>query len=122
MRKPDKKILVVEDVESMLYVYGELLGEEGFKTILAKNVPEAMARLDQDVGLVITDFDMPGADGLELAQTVKSKWRVPILLVTALHVPDTPFVDAVIFKPFSAADLCATVRRLMKLPLMRTAA
>ncbi len=122
MRKPDKKILVVEDVEPLLHMYGQLLGEEGFKTVLAMNVPEALARLDQDVGLVITDFDMPGADGIELEQTVKSKWRVPILLVTALHVPDTPFVDAVIFKPFSAADLCATVKRLMKLPMLRSAA
>ena len=68
--------------------------------------------------LVITDFLMPGMDGLELARLIKERARhTPVVLVTAhwerlsqLQQARLRHVDAVLEKPFSLEELNEVLR------------
>jgi CheY-like chemotaxis protein len=111
--KGPKKILVVEDHPAVLHLYVRLLTQQGYEVTQAVDVSDALHKLDRGYHLILTDYDMPGADGLELAKIAKSLLHIPILLVTAVHVPETPNVDAVIFKPFEGKDLTDTIGYLL---------
>jgi len=69
--------------------------------------------------VLVTDFDMPGIDGVELAQTVKALYpETRILMITGStdYVEDVaciPQIDAVIAKPFSLDELTRTVDALL---------
>ncbi|MDD2806801.1 MAG: ATP-binding protein [Elusimicrobiales bacterium] len=67
-----KKVLIVDDDESLLKVCARALGLEGFEVILAKDGQEAAKLLeDHEFGVIFTDLTMPGMDGRELLRHVR---------------------------------------------------
>lgn len=98
-------VLVVDDDPSVLEVIVGMLEELGCEVISAKDGPEALAQLDRDtrIEVLITDINMPGMDGHELAYLAKR--RKPDLKVLQLSGRERR-KDAypMIRKPFSIED------------------
>jgi len=83
-----KKILVVDDNEMLCRLSCDILRGEGYHAVPATNVTEALEAFEQqDFDLVVTDFLMPGMQGLDLAREIRAKnSRFPIIVMTA-HEP-----------------------------------
>jgi CheY-like chemotaxis protein len=66
--------------------------------------------------MVATDRKMPGMTGEEFAKAIKVQWpQLPVLMLTGFPPPQRPAaVDAILLKPFSTAELRATVNRLIQ--------
>lgn len=79
-----KRILVVDDQESMRSMLSDLLDMMGHLTFTASGGPEALEKLrEQSIDLVITDLNMPEMDGMELTKRIKSASpRLPVIVIT----------------------------------------
>jgi len=80
-----KKILVVDDEESIHLLYREELEAEGYKVYSAMNGEEALKKVDTvQPDLVVLDVKMPGMDGIEVLARIKKKHSsLPVILHTA---------------------------------------
>ena len=79
-----EKILIVEDEENARSGLAELISAWGYRTETARDGLDAMDKLLSFVpGVVVTDYDMPRMDGLELLERVVSDGRdVPVVFLT----------------------------------------
>jgi DNA-binding NtrC family response regulator len=84
MTPPSEKILVVDDEANMLALCESVLRKEGYVVVCAASAEETLALLETDsVDLLIADLRLPGMDGLELVQRVKTHQPgLPYLLLT----------------------------------------
>lgn len=112
----DLKILAVDDSPAMRRIIINTLRRAGFEDVTeAIDGKDALAKLSKsEFNLVITDWNMPEADGLEFVSSLrKSKklCRIPILMVTARSVKEdileamTAGVNNYIVKPFTPQRL-----------------
>jgi signal transduction histidine kinase/DNA-binding response OmpR family regulator len=85
-------VLVVDDDEKNLKAVAALLSELPCRLVLARSGLEALRILmRQDVAVILLDVQMPGMDGLELAELVRSRvrsQRTPIIFLTAFTRTD----------------------------------
>jgi two-component system response regulator RegX3 len=78
------KILIVEDEASFSEALEFLLGKEGFTVVLADNGADAIRKFDQGgIDLVLLDLMLPEVSGTEVCRQIRSKSRVPIIMLTA---------------------------------------
>jgi two-component system chemotaxis response regulator CheY len=112
----DMKILVVDDFSTMRRIIRNLLQELGYHDITeADDGVTAMPLLiSQDFDFLVTDWNMPGMDGLTLLRKVRSNdklSKIPVLMVTAeakrdqIVVAANAGVNGYIVKPFTAETL-----------------
>jgi DNA-binding response OmpR family regulator len=112
-----KRILLVDDEQSIRDAYAMLLGTDDHQVIPAADASQALDlfRAGQ-FDLVITDFEMPGMKGNELAVKIKSLSPFQRLLMITAHPkqPDslTNPVDHVLNKPFTFEDLRAAIAKV----------
>src|SRR4051794_38104836 len=105
------RFLVVDDSATMRRIVQNALQRIGYiDAIEAADGYEALAKFDSTIGFIITDWDMPMMNGLELARAVRAMSfgeNVPILIVTkrGAHEDFAAAVDAgvsnYILKPFA---------------------
>ena len=114
------KILVAEDEPLIRMDLVEALAEDGFDVLEASDGSEALRLIDNPdhVVLVVTDVNMPGVDGIDVAVRARERHpKIPVLFVSArpdlLSLPRTPRPFSHITKPFKMADLIAKVRALL---------
>jgi CheY-like chemotaxis protein len=115
-------VLIVED-ELLLRINAvELITEAGFDVVEAGNADEAIAILEgrPDIHIVFTDIQMPGSmDGLKLARFIRGRWPPIKLVVTSGQVTirdgDLPERGVFIGKPYTSAEISATLRDLASL-------
>lgn len=70
----DKKILLVDDEEGLRKVLGIVLSDAGYQVQTAESGENALDILKEfDPPIVLTDIKMPGMDGIELLQRIKSE-------------------------------------------------
>jgi CheY-like chemotaxis protein len=83
-------VLVVEDEPLTLMGAVDLVEEEGFEAISARNADDAIIILENrdDVSVIFTDINMPGSmDGLKLAHAVRDRWPpIDIIVTSALDL------------------------------------
>lgn len=82
-----KKILLVDDEESIQLLYQEEFEDEGYAVISALNGEEALSKFrDEAPDLVILDIQMPGMNGIEVLRQMKMiDATVPVILSSAYH-------------------------------------
>ncbi|MEO7223855.1 MAG: response regulator [Devosia sp.] len=113
------KVLVVEDEPIIRLGMVSSLEDAGYSVIEASNADEAIMWLakDSEVGVVVTDVDMPGSmDGIKLAHYVRRRWPPIQLLVISGKVGVKPgeLPDGARFmsKPFQDPQLILTIDTL----------
>ena len=115
-----KKILVVEDEESLRLFYEEELSAEGYEIVTASNGKEAIRQLQEErPDLVILDIVMPVMDGIETLGRILGKERkIPIVLNTSYPGYREDFMswaaDAYISKSSDLTELKKKVRDLLE--------
>src|SRR2546430_16543916 len=82
------KILTVDDFSTMRRIVRNMLRQLGYSNIIeAEDGSEAFTRLQMEkVDFVISDWNMPNMDGLELLKAIRADQAlqaIPVLLVTA---------------------------------------
>jgi len=114
-----KKILVVDDEESIRELYRAELADEGYDVELAEDGQQALRRLESGrPDLVTLDVKMPGIDGIETLRRIREKdATIPVVLVTAFGEFKQDFntwaSDAYIVKSHDPTELKETVRKLL---------
>jgi len=118
------RVLVVDDDERALSLICQLLRASGFETVAASSGEAAWNEFtirqgldDEQISVILTDLDMPGITGTELARRVKqSEPDLPVILLTGVRGaeaslgPDGQYLDAVIYKPFNVNNLIEALR------------
>ncbi len=110
-----KKILVVDDAEAILDVVRLILEGEGYDVQTSLN-GSCFKQMKTDLPhLILLDVLLPGEDGREICQRLKSNEQtkhIPVILFSA-HVrgEGTHGADAFLTKPFHIKRLVETVRR-----------
>jgi two-component system, NtrC family, response regulator GlrR len=67
-------ILIVDDVEPILYVFERYLQKEGYRVLTAMDGAEGLAKWEASrPDLVISDIRMPGMDGFAMADAIRSR-------------------------------------------------
>lgn len=112
-----KRILVVDDEESIHFLYREELEEEGYDVHSAMSGEEGLKAFDSYLpDLVILDINMPGMDGIEVLRQMKQKRPdVPVILSSAYPEYKQDLAswasDDYIVKSFNIDELKSSVRR-----------
>jgi PAS domain S-box-containing protein len=104
------RILAVEDEPEVLDVIRAMLVATGHTVVTAASGREALALFEREpVDLVVTDLGMPGMTGLALAEEIKSRRPVPVVLLTGwadeLDDAHRRFVDVLLAKPVTRERL-----------------
>ena len=110
------KILVVDDFSTMRRIIKNLLKDLGFSNIQeADDGSTALPMLQQgDFDFVVTDWNMPGMQGIDLLRAIRADDKLkhlPVLMVTAeakkeqIVAAAQAGVNGYVVKPFTAATL-----------------
>jgi DNA-binding response OmpR family regulator len=115
------KILVVDDEPTIREIVVSYLERDGFKTLEAADGNRARELLEADPpDLVVLDVMLPGTDGLELCRWIRSRSRLPVIMLTARGEESDRIVglelgaDDYVTKPFSPRELAARVRTVLR--------
>jgi len=110
-----KRVLVVDDEMPARDLLTNLLGRLGHTAEAASSAVEALSKIERaEFDLILTDFNMPGMKGDELAHEIKKrKQEMPVVLVTASPPENlSQDIDRVLLKPFSVQELIETIASL----------
>jgi len=119
-----KRILIVDDEPAIRDMIAFALRKAEYEPVHASDAREALAQIaDRAPDLILLDWMLPGTSGLELAR----RWRregitrdVPIIMLTARGEENDRVsgldagVDDYMVKPFSARELMARIRAVMR--------
>lgn len=118
-----KKILIVEDEESLLKLESILLTSKGFEVNGAPNGVAALESIRQDPpDLVLLDIMLPEMDGFEVCRRIKEDpetRHIPVIMLTAkksredMSRGEKVGADWYITKPFKSAMVIETIQRFL---------
>jgi len=111
-------VLVVDDNEAIRELLEILLCRDGYRVLSASDGPKALrlARATPGIDLLLSDLDMPGMRGDELARhfvRVHPTARVAFVSSDGGPPEDTPDAEF-LAKPFTAGELRSTVHRALR--------
>lgn len=116
-----KTILVIDDEPKIVEICRDYLTASGFAVTTANDGPKglALARKERP-DLIVLDLMLPGMDGLDVCRALRREGNVPIIMLTARVEESDKLVglelgaDDYITKPFSARELVARVRTVLR--------
>lgn len=116
-----RRVLVVDDEESVRELIELYLSKEGFEVVHAREGKEALrVNGEKHPDLIILDLMLPGMDGREVCRQIRSTSRVPIIMLTARAEEVDRIVglelgaDDYVVKPFSPRELVARVKAVLR--------
>jgi CheY-like chemotaxis protein len=117
-----KKVLIVDDEQFLRKFVAEFLEVEGYECYEAENGNSAIDILkNNSFDLVITDYTMPGINGIQLIEEIKKTWpHLPVILSSGnidleleknyKHLK----IDGMLIKPYDIEDAVAVVNNVVK--------
>ncbi|BDG10046.1 sigma-54-dependent transcriptional regulator [Anaeromyxobacter paludicola] len=119
------RVLLVDDEPGVLFALESLLTSRGDAPVVARSGEEALASLD-GVDAVVSDFAMPGMNGLELLRAIRERDpALPVILLTA-HGSERIAVQAIrsgayeyVTKPFDIDELSTVLDRALEARALR---
>ena len=115
------RLLLVEDDRDIRSLLVDFLGGEGYDVeAVASGALMHRALMRGMPDLVILDIMLPGEDGLSICRRLRTRSRVPILMLTAKHDDIDRIVgleigaDDYLGKPFNPRELLARIRALLR--------
>ena len=116
-RRKAAPILVVDDDSAIRDSERQILADNGFRVVEARDGAEALRAIDvEQPALILLDVQMPGIDGPTFARELRTRLRrVPLVILTGVPDPkreaDRCNAEAFLRKPFDADELVRVVRR-----------
>jgi len=117
-------VLVVDDYQDALQVWGLYLRSAGFDVLTAADGPDALAQAGaHHPDLVVLDLELPGLSGLQVARQLREQpetREIPLIAATGysyakqIEEARAAGFDAVLVKPCNPAQLVAEIRRLLQ--------
>ncbi len=117
-----KRILVLEDEENLCRLYQQVLTEEGFAVVIAKDRNTALNLLERyPCDLAVVDIKLGTENGLDCIQEMlQRKKDLRIIIHSAYAVYKQDFsswsADAYLLKSSDIDELVQTIHRLLKAP------
>ncbi|MCR8634753.1 response regulator transcription factor [Paenibacillus radicis (ex Xue et al. 2023)] len=115
------KIMIVDDEPKILRFIAANLKSLGHETLTCSNGPEALEAIDGfDPDLLLLDIMMPGMDGFQALQRLRSFSNVPVIILTARSDSSDKVqglnlgADDYLTKPFSLDELFARVNAVLR--------
>ncbi|HKQ82446.1 MAG TPA: response regulator transcription factor [Steroidobacteraceae bacterium] len=115
------KILSADDDKDLLALIAFTLSQAGYLVVKASDGATAIRLFDAEApDLVILDINMPGASGFQVCEAVRSKSRVPVMMLTVRGEEEDLVkalelgADDYLTKPFSPRTLLARVKALLR--------
>lgn len=114
------EILIIDDDADIRLTISILLTKEGYNVIETANGNEGIKKLTPSTKLVILDVMMPGKNGYEICQEIRSFSTVPILFLTAKTTENDMLMgfnlggDDYLVKPFSFPELSARIHAILR--------
>jgi len=115
-------LLIIEDNRDLVQVLSEGFAENGFSVDSAFSGEEGLEKISRgSYGCIILDIMLPGIDGLQVLDTVRTQGNeTPILLLTARDTVEDRVdglnrgADDYLSKPFDFRELVARVNALLR--------
>lgn len=122
MNAPEKiKILIVDDEKQIRRALNSILSARKYKVIEAANGNEAIdLAIDTSPDLIVLDLALPGLNGLEVCASLREWYAGPILVLSVRSAEEDKIkaldtgADDYLTKPFSAGELVARVKALLR--------
>jgi len=119
----EKKALIVDDEIHIIQVVAIKLKNNGFEVVTANNGQKALeAALEHKPDVIVTDYQMPVMDGLELIENLRKQEQtaqIPVIMLTARDFAIEPEtieqlkISACLNKPFSPRELLVKVEEVI---------
>ena len=111
-----KRILIIEDEESIAELEKDYLELSGFEVEIENDRAERLKKAQgEEIDLFILDLMLPGVDGFEICRKVREVKNTPIIMVSAKKEDIDKIrglglgADDYITKPFSPSEMVARV-------------
>ncbi len=122
MTEKKRRILVVDDEQTVRDFLQRVLETAGYTVITASNGLEALEKMSQfDISLVLLDIMMPGLDGFEVLDHMRQyEENIPVIMLSGIQEAPAKIdsltlgADDYITKPFSAEELLARIKVKLK--------
>lgn len=116
-KENQKTILIVDDEQPIVDILVYNLNKEGYKTLEANDGLSAVdIALEKKPDLILLDIMLPKMDGLTVCKKIRTKYNMPILMLTAKDEEIDKILglelgaDDYITKPFSVRELMARIK------------
>ena len=114
-------ILVVDDEESLRRLVTRIIEPIGYTCFQAGCGKDALTILEKEpVDVVVTDIAMPGMDGIELTEIIKSRYDADVIMMTG-YFKDLKYGDAIakgasdfLQKPFEHGEFVIRLKRVLR--------
>ena len=122
IKSDQKNILVVDDDKSVRTTFSSVLRKEGYRVTAVENGYEAIKAIDEEsFDLALVDLRMPGLDGIEVLEKIKSRRPQTRVIIFTGYGSITTAVEAIrkgatdyLNKPFSPPELKAGVKKALE--------
>lgn len=114
-----KTILLVDDNDNHLDLYGGIIQDNGYETVKARSAEEALAIINKrDIHLVVIDVKMKGLSGLDALTIIDREFPlVPVILHTGFNFKNdrcSGIADAYVTKSSTGQELIASIQDVFK--------
>lgn len=115
-----KKILLVEDNETIVMGLRYSLEQEGFQIISIRTKKEIENILLEEVDLVLLDVTLPDGNGYDICKFIKERFDIPVVFLTAQDEETSVVIgldlgaDDYIVKPFRTRELISRINSVLR--------
>ena len=114
-------VLIIEDEIELAELIQMYLLRDGIESVIDTNAEAALEILaETNFDLIVLDINLPGMDGFEFLQKIRTKIDVPVIIVSAREADEDVIMglgagaDEFVTKPFTPRVLVARIRALLR--------